>query len=120
MALPACVAVSAQEPDDTSVKVEPDTVHTEVSPDVTVGVNPDVAEKVSEIVDAEYVWFPGEVNEIVWDALATLTEYVVVAVLNFPVSVGVNVAVIVAEPAPAIVTAPVPELTLATDVSEDE
>ena len=36
----------AQDPDDTSVKVEPDTVHTEVSPDATVGVKPDDAEKV--------------------------------------------------------------------------
>ena len=37
-----------------------------------------------------------------------------------PVSVGVNVAVIVAEPAPAIVTAPVDALTLAADAFDDE
>ena len=38
--------------------------------------------------------------------------------LNLPVSVGVKVAVIVADPAPATVTAPVEEFTLATDVLE--
>ena len=39
--------------------------------------------------------------------------------LNLPVSVGVNVAVIVAEPAPATVTAPVEEFTVATDVFDE-
>ena len=48
-----------------------------------------------------------------------MTEYVVVAVLNLPVSVGVKVAVIVAEPAPAIVTTPVEEFTVTTDVFDE-
>ena len=55
-----------------------------------------------------------------WVDFATLTAYVVVAELNLPVSVGVKVAVIVADPAPATVTAPVEEFTLATEVLEDE
>jgi hypothetical protein len=53
-------------------------------------------------------------------ALATVTEYVVVAELNLPVSLGVNVAVMVAEPTPAIVTVPDEAFTLATVVSDDE
>jgi hypothetical protein len=53
-------------------------------------------------------------------ALATVTKYVVVAELNLPVSLGVNVAVMVAEPAPAIVTAPDEAFTLATVASDDE
>ena len=48
-----------------------------------------------------------------------MTTYVVEAVLNFPVSVGVNVAVIVADPAPATVTAPVEEFTVATEVFDE-
>ena len=52
-------------------------------------------------------------------AWPTVTAYVVVAVLNLPVSVGVKVAVIVAEPAPAIVTAPDDAFTLATEVFDD-
>jgi len=52
-------------------------------------------------------------------AWPTDTTYVVEAVLNFPVSVGVNVAVIVAEPAPATVTAPVEEFTVATEVFDE-
>jgi hypothetical protein len=95
-------------------------VHTEVSPEVTVGVKPDDAENVSEIVLDEYVWFPGDVKEMICVALATVTEYVVVAELNLPVSLGVKVAVMVAEPAPAIVTAPDEAFTLATAVSDDE
>jgi hypothetical protein len=55
-----------------------------------------------------------------WFALATLTAYVVDAALNLPVSVGVNAAVIVADPAPSTVTAPVDELTLATEVFDEE
>ena len=106
-------------PDDTSVNVVDDTVHTDVVEDVTVGVKPDDADVVKEIVVPEYVTFPGEVKLTVWAALATVTEYVVVAVLNLPVSVGVKVAVIVAEPAPAIVTAPDDALTLATEVFDD-
>ena len=42
-----------------------------------------------------------------------------VAVLNLPVSVGVKVAVIVAEPAFPTVTAPDDALTLATEVFDD-
>ena len=108
-----------QVPDDTSVNVVDDTVHTPVVDVVIVGVKPDDADVVKEIVDAEYVWFPGEVKLTVWAAFATVTAYVVEAVLNFPVSVGVNVAVIVAEPAPAIVTAPDDALTLATEVFDE-
>ena len=36
-----------------------------------------------------------------------------------PVSVGVNVAVMVAEPAPMTVTAPVEEFTVATEVFDE-
>ena len=108
-----------QVPDDTSVNVVDDTVHTPVVDEVIVGVKPDDADVVKEIVDAEYVWFPGEVKLTVWAAFATVTAYVVVAELNLPVSVGVNVAVIVADPAPATVTAPVEEFTVATDVFDE-
>ena len=52
--------------------------------------------------------------------MATVIEYVVVAELNLPVSLGVNVAVMVAEPAPAIVTAPEEAFTLVTVASDDE
>ena len=47
--------MSVQVPDDTSVNVVPDTVQTPVVDDVIVGVKPDDADVVSEIVDAEYV-----------------------------------------------------------------
>ena len=53
VSLPACAAVSTHEPEDTSVSVEPDTVHTLVVDDVTVGARPEVAEKISEIVFVE-------------------------------------------------------------------
>ena len=49
-------------PDDTSVNVVDDTVHTDVVDDVTVGVKPDDADVVKEIVVPEYVTFPGEVK----------------------------------------------------------
>jgi hypothetical protein len=62
---------------------------------------------------------PGDVKLIDCVALATVTAYVVVAELNLPVSLGVNVAVIVAEPAPVIVTAPVDAPTVATEVSDE-
>jgi len=52
---PAWFAVKAHEPDDTSDNDAIETVHTEVSPDVTTGVNPDEAENVREIGVAEYV-----------------------------------------------------------------
>jgi hypothetical protein len=39
--------------------------------------------------------------------------------LNLPVSLGVNAAVIVADPAPSIVTAPDEALTLATEAFDD-
>jgi hypothetical protein len=47
--LPDWVAVKTHDPDDWRVNVDDDTVHTEVSPDVTVGVKPDEAENESEI-----------------------------------------------------------------------
>jgi hypothetical protein len=55
-----------------------------------------------------------------WFAFATLTAYVVDTALNLPVSVGVNAAVMVADPAPSMATAPVDELTLATEVFDEE
>jgi hypothetical protein len=61
-----------------------------------------------------------EVSDIAaWSALATVTPYAVETALNLPVSLGVNVAVIVADPAPAIVTAPDEALTLATEEFDD-
>ena len=66
---PAWAAVNVHEPEDTSVSVEPDTVHTEVVPDVTVGVSPDDAENDIATPVAEYVWSPGDVKVIVCDAL---------------------------------------------------
>ena len=108
-----------QVPDDTSVNVVDDTVHTLAVDEVMTGVRPEDADVVNEIVDAVYVWFPGDVKLTVWAAFATVTAYVVVAALNLPVSVGVNVAVIVADPAPATVTAPVEEFTVATDVFDE-
>ena len=62
-----------QVPDDTRVNVVPDTVHTEVVDDVIVGVKPDDAEVVNEIVAVAYVWSPGEVKLTVWDAFAKVT-----------------------------------------------
>ena len=51
-----------QVPDDTSVNVVDDTVHTDVVDELIVGVNPDDAEVVKEIVEVEYVWSPGDVK----------------------------------------------------------
>ena len=62
-----------QVPDDTNVNVVDDTVHTLIVDDVITGVRPEDADVVKEIVDAEYVWFPGEVKLTVWAAFATVT-----------------------------------------------
>ena len=51
-----------QVPDDTNVNVVDDTVHTPVVDEVTVGVNPDDADVTKEIVEVEYVTFPGDVK----------------------------------------------------------
>ena len=48
--------VNVQVPDDTSVNVVDDTVHTLIVDDVMTGVRPEDADVVNEIVDAEYVW----------------------------------------------------------------
>jgi hypothetical protein len=48
------------------VTVAPETVHTLVVDDVTVGVSPDVAETVNPKVVDDHVFVPGFVNEIVF------------------------------------------------------
>ena len=53
MVFPDWADVNVHVPDDTSVSVIPDTVHTLVVDEVIVGVNPDVDEVVIEIVEAE-------------------------------------------------------------------
>ena len=53
-------------PDATMVTVAPETVHTLVVDDVTVGVSPDVAETVNPKVVDDHVFVPGFVNEIVF------------------------------------------------------
>ena len=60
-------------PDETSVNVVDDTVHTPVVDEVMTGVRPDDADVVNEIVEAVYVWFPGDVKLTVWAAFATVT-----------------------------------------------
>ena len=70
---PSSAAVNVHVPDATIVTVVPDTVHTLVVDDVTVGISPEVAETVTPKVDADQVLVPGSVNEIVFDALAIVT-----------------------------------------------
>ena len=67
-----------QVPDDTNVNVVDDTVHTLAVDEVIVGVNPDDADVVKEIVEVEYVKFPGDVKLTVWDAFATVAVIVMV------------------------------------------
>ena len=62
-----------QVPTETIVSVVPDTVHTDVVDDVIVTARVEVADADKETVEPEYVWLPGEVNEIVWVALLTVT-----------------------------------------------
>ena len=63
-------------PDATIVTDVPDTVHTAVVDDVTVGESPDVADTVTVNVDADHVLVPGSVNEIVFVPLATVIDCV--------------------------------------------
>ena len=67
---PSSAAVNVQVPDATIVTVVPDTVHTLVVDDVTVGESPDDADTDKPKVDADHVFVPGSVNEIVFEALA--------------------------------------------------
>ena len=67
---PSSAAVNVQVPDATIVTVVPDTVHTAVVEEVTVGESPDVADTDTVNVDADHVLVPGSVNEIVFEALA--------------------------------------------------
>jgi propanediol utilization protein len=64
--LPSSEAVNVHVPDATMVTVAPETVHTLVVDDVTVGVSPDVAEIVNPKVVVDNVFVPGFVNEIVF------------------------------------------------------
>ena len=60
-------------PDETSVNVVDDTVHTLIVDEVMTGVRPEDADVTKEIVEVEYVTFPGDVKLTVWAAFATVT-----------------------------------------------
>ena len=73
---PSSEAVNVHVPDATIVTVVPDTVHTLVVDDVTVGESPDVADTDKPKVDADHVFVPGSVNEIVFVPFATVIDCV--------------------------------------------
>ncbi len=73
---PSSAAVNVHVPDATIVTLVPDTVHTLVVDDVTVGVSPDAADTVTLNVDADHVFVPGSVNEIVFVPFATVIDCV--------------------------------------------
>ena len=72
MVLPSSAAVSVHDPALTIVTVTPDTVHTSVVDDVTVGLSPEVADVVTSKVVADQVLVPGSVKLIVFDAFDTV------------------------------------------------
>lgn len=69
--LPSSAAVSEHDPALTIVTVAPETVHTAVVDDVTVGLSPEVADTVTSKVEEDQVLVPGSVKEIVFVPFAT-------------------------------------------------
>jgi len=60
------------DPAITIVTVTPDTVHTLVVDDITVGVSPEVADTETSNVVADHVFVPGSVNVTVFAPLVTV------------------------------------------------
>jgi hypothetical protein len=73
LVFPSSAAVNVQVPEVTIVTVVPETVHTAVVDEVTVGVSPELADTDRPNVELDQVFVPGSVNEIVFVAFWMVT-----------------------------------------------